>query len=41
MRLCGFAPELSDRVGPVEVGEHQDMEQLGAWSRPEGVETLP
>ena len=24
-----------------EVGEHQDMEQLGAGSRPEGVEALP
>ena len=35
------APELSDPVGPLEVGEHQDLEQLGAASRPEGVEALP
>jgi hypothetical protein len=24
------APELADSVGPLEVGEHQDVEQLGA-----------
>jgi hypothetical protein len=24
------APELADPVGPIEVGEHQDVEQLGA-----------
>ena len=36
----GVAPELSDPVGALEVGEHQDVEQLGAWSRTEGVETL-
>ena len=24
------APELADPVGPLEVGEHQDVEQLGA-----------
>lgn len=26
-------PVGADRVGAVEVGEHQDVEQLGAWSR--------
>jgi hypothetical protein len=31
------APELSDPVGPLEVGEHQDVEQLGAGSWAEGV----
>ena len=29
-----IAPELSDPVGPVEVGEHEDVEELGATSRP-------
>jgi hypothetical protein len=29
------APELSDPVGPVEVGEHEDVEQLGASGRRE------
>jgi hypothetical protein len=28
------APELSDPVGSLEVGEHEDVEQLGAGSRP-------
>jgi hypothetical protein len=32
------APELSDPVGSLEVGEHQDVEQLGAGSGTEGVE---
>jgi hypothetical protein len=27
------APELADPVGAVEVGEHQDVEQLGAAGR--------
>jgi hypothetical protein len=35
------APELSDPVGPVEVGEHQDVEQLGAGSGADGVQTHP
>jgi hypothetical protein len=35
------APELADPVGPLEVGEHEDMEQFGARSRTEGVEALP
>jgi hypothetical protein len=34
------APELSDPVGSFEVGEHQDVEELGAGSRPEGVQAL-
>jgi hypothetical protein len=34
-------PELSDAVGPIEVGEHEDVEQLGAGSRTEGVEAIP
>jgi hypothetical protein len=28
------------RVGPLEVGEHQDVEQLNAGSRPEGIQAL-
>ena len=28
------APELADPVGPIEVGEHQDVEQLGAGAGP-------
>jgi hypothetical protein len=32
------APELADPVGPVEVGEHQNVEQLGAGSGTELVE---
>ena len=34
------APELSDAFGSLKVGEHQDVEQLAAGSRPERVETL-
>jgi hypothetical protein len=34
------APELTDPLGTLEVGEHEDVEQLGAGSRPEGVEAL-
>jgi hypothetical protein len=34
------APELSDPVGSLEVGEHEDVEQLGAGSRAEGVQAL-
>jgi hypothetical protein len=37
MRL---APELADPLGPFEGGEHQDVEQLGAGSGAEGVETF-
>jgi len=28
-------------VGPVKVGEHEDVEQLGAGGRPKGVQALP
>jgi hypothetical protein len=35
------APELSDPVGSLEVGQHQDVEQLGARSGTEGVQALP
>jgi hypothetical protein len=31
----------SRRSGPIEVGEHQDVEQLGAWSGAEGVQLPP
>ena len=34
------APELSDPVGWLEVGEHQDVEQLGAGSGAESVQLL-
>jgi hypothetical protein len=32
------ASELADPVGPVEVGQYQDMEKLGAGSRSQGIE---
>jgi hypothetical protein len=35
------APELSDPVGSLEVGEHEDVEDFGAGSRAEGVEPFP
>ena len=35
-----LAPELADPVGPLEVGQHQDVEQLGAGSGAERVEAL-
>jgi hypothetical protein len=35
------APELSDPVGSLEVGQHEDAEQLGAGSGAEGVQALP
>jgi hypothetical protein len=31
------APELSDTVGSLEVGQHEDVELLGAGSGAEGV----
>jgi hypothetical protein len=31
-------PELADPLGPLEVGQHEDVEQLGAGSRAEGVQ---
>jgi hypothetical protein len=36
----GVAPIGADAVGPLEVGEHQDVKQLNAGSRPEGVQAL-
>jgi hypothetical protein len=33
-------PELADPVYPLEVGEQEDVEEFGAWSRPERVEAL-
>ena len=33
--------ELADPVGSLEVGEHEDVEQLGAGSWPERVQALP
>jgi hypothetical protein len=33
-------PELSDPDNPVEVGQHEDVEHLGAGSGAEGVEAL-
>jgi hypothetical protein len=37
----GVPPELADPVGLLEVGEHQDAEQLGARSGTEGVQAFP
>jgi len=34
------SPRTPDRVRPLEVREHEGVEQLGAGSRPEGVEAL-
>jgi hypothetical protein len=39
-RLSRVAPELSDPVCPLEVGEHQYVEELGAGSRAERVEAF-
>jgi hypothetical protein len=39
-RLSAGSPVFADALGPVEVGEHQDVEQLGAGSGTEGVESL-
>ena len=30
-------PELADPIGSLEVGEHRDVEQLGAGSGTEGI----
>jgi hypothetical protein len=35
-----IAPELSDPVGAVEIGQHEDVEQLGAGSGAERVEAF-
>jgi hypothetical protein len=34
-------PELSDPVGSLEVGKHEDMEELGGRSGTECVEAFP
>ena len=34
------APELSDPVCPLEVGEHEDMEELGTRSGTEGLQAF-
>jgi hypothetical protein len=34
------APELTDPVGSLEVGQHEDVEQLGAWSGTERVQAF-
>jgi hypothetical protein len=33
-------PEGADRIGSLEVGQHQDVEELGAGSGSKGVKTL-
>ena len=40
MRVFGVPPVGADRVGPLEVREHEDVEKLGAGSGAEGVETV-
>jgi len=37
----GVPPELADPVGAVEVREAENVEQLGAGSRAEGIEAFP
>jgi hypothetical protein len=34
------SPVRADRIRPVEVGEHQDVEKLGAGSRAESIELM-
>ena len=36
----GVAPELADPLGSLEIGKHQDVEQLGAGSGTERVQAL-
>jgi hypothetical protein len=36
----GVAPVGADPIGSLEVGEHEDVEQLGAGSRTEGDQAL-
>jgi len=36
----GVAVELADPVGSLEVGEHEDVEQLGPWSGTESFEPI-
>jgi hypothetical protein len=40
-RLGPRAPAERHALGPLEIGQHQDVEQLGAGSRAEGIQTLP
>jgi DNA-binding NarL/FixJ family response regulator len=40
VRVSGWAPERADRVGAVEVGEAEDVEELGASRMREGLEAL-
>jgi hypothetical protein len=37
----GVAPELTDPVGSLEVGQHQNVKQFGAGDRTERVKALP
>jgi hypothetical protein len=39
-RLGPRAPAERHPLGPLEVGQHQDVEQLGAGGGAEGIETL-
>jgi hypothetical protein len=39
-RAVRITPELADPVGPLEVGQREDVEQLGAGSGPEGVQAF-
>jgi hypothetical protein len=41
VQVLGLPPVGLDRIGPLEVGQHEDVEQFGARSGAEGVETLP
>jgi hypothetical protein len=34
------AADIAGSLGSLQVGEHEDVEQLGAWSGSEGVATL-
>ena len=40
-QLSEVAPELSDPVGSLEVRQHENVEQLGAWSGAESIEAFP
>jgi hypothetical protein len=40
VRVFGFPQKLADPIGSFEVGEHQNVEQLGAGSGAECVEAL-
>ena len=41
--MCGSwdsAEVVADQLGAFEVGQHQDTEQLGSRSQPEGIEAF-